>query len=268
MQEMSNLLAQHGLLLVFANVLLTQVGIPLPAVPMLIVAGAFAAQGLLALPALIAVTVAASLLGDTPWYFAGRRYGYRILRTLCRVSLEPDSCVKQTENIFERWGAPSLSVAKFIPGFSTVAPPLAGTMRLGFREFILYSAVGALLWAALPIAAGMFFQTEVEWVLTRLEDMGTSALLLIAALIAAYIGIKLVERYLLIRFLRTVRIGVQELRQMMAQGGVTVILDVRSASARKFDPRRIPGAIAVDMIAPELHLALVPPDQDVVVYCN
>lgn len=268
MQEMSNLLAQHGLLLVFANVLLVQIGIPLPAVPMLIVAGAFAAQGLLALPALIAVAVAASLLGDTPWYFAGRHFGHRILRTLCRVSLEPDSCVKQTENIFERWGAPSLSVAKFIPGFATVAPPLAGTMRLDFREFILYSAIGALLWAALPIAAGMFFQTEVEWVLSRLEGMGAGAALLIAALIAFYIGIKLVERYLLIRFLRTVRIGVEELHQMMEKGDMTVILDVRSASARKFDPRRIPGAIAVDMIAPELHLSSVPPDRDVVVYCS
>lgn len=144
MQEMSNLLAQHGLLLVFANVLLTQIGIPLPAVPMLIVAGAFAAQGLIALPALIAVTVAASLMGDVPWYFAGRRYGYRILRTLCRVSLEPDSCVKQTENIFERWGAPSLSVAKFIPGFATVAPPLAGSMQLGFGAFVIFSALGGL----------------------------------------------------------------------------------------------------------------------------
>jgi hypothetical protein len=124
------------------------------------------------------------------------------------------------------------------------------------------------LWAALPIAAGMLFQTEVEWVLSRLESMGSGALLLIAALIAVYIGIKLVERYLLIRFLRTVRIGVAELRQMMEKGGMTVILDVRSASARKFDPRRIPGAIAVDMIAPELHLASVPPDRDVVVYCS
>jgi membrane protein DedA with SNARE-associated domain len=235
---------------------------------MLIVAGAFAAQGLIALPALIAVTVAASLMGDVPWYFAGRRYGYRILRTLCRVSLEPDSCVKQTENIFERWGAPSLSVAKFIPGFATVAPPLAGTMQLGFGAFVIFSALGGLLWAAVPIAAGMFFQTEVEWVLSRLENMGAGALLLIAALIALYIGIKLVERYLLIRFLRTVRIGVEELHQMMAQSRVAVILDVRSASARRIDPRRIPGAIAVDMIAPEVHLALVPPDQDVVVYCS
>lgn len=268
MQEMSNLLAQHGLLLVFANVLLTQLGIPLPAVPMLIVAGAFVAQGLLALPALIVVAVAASLLGDTPWYFAGRRYGYRILKTLCRVSMEPDSCVKQTENIFERWGAPSLGVAKFIPGFATVAPPLAGTMRLGFGTFALFSALGALLWVAVPVAAGAFFHAEVEWVLSRLESMGAGALLLIAAGIAAYIGIKLAERYMLIRFLRTVRISVEELRQMMAAGGKPVILDVRSAAARKFDPRRIPGAIAVDMVAPELHLAAVPPDRDVVVYCS
>ena len=125
MQEMINLLSQHGLTIVFVNVLLTQLGAPVPAMPLLVVAGAFVAQGQLAPVPLLAVTIAASLLGDTPWYLAGRRYGYRVLRTLCRVALEPDSCVKQTENIFERWGPPSLMVAKYVPGFATVAPPLA-----------------------------------------------------------------------------------------------------------------------------------------------
>ena len=128
MEEMTSLLTQHGLALVFANVLLTQAGVPVPAIPILIVAGAFVSQGQIALAPLILVSVVASLVGDTLWYAAGRRYGYRILRTLCRIAIEPDSCVKQTETIFERWGAPSLMLAKYVPGFSTVAPPLAGTM--------------------------------------------------------------------------------------------------------------------------------------------
>ena len=127
MEQMVSLLAQHGLALVFANVLLAQAGIPIPAVPILVVAGAFVAQGQIALAPLVLVSVVASLIGDTLWYVAGRRYGYGVLRTLCRVAIEPDSCVKQTENIFERWGAPSLVLAKYVPGFSTVAPPLAGT---------------------------------------------------------------------------------------------------------------------------------------------
>src|SRR5690606_15677205 len=108
MEEITGLLAQHGLLLVFANVLLTQAGLPVPAVPMLVVAGALAAQGEFGYTALVLTAVVATLLGNIPWYFAGRRYGHRILSALCRIAIEPDSCVKQTESTFERWGASSL----------------------------------------------------------------------------------------------------------------------------------------------------------------
>lgn len=268
MQDISNLLAQHGLALVFANVLLTQLGLPLPAVPVLVVAGAFVAQGEIRLVPLLFAAVAASLLGDIPWYFAGRRYGSRILRALCRIAIEPDSCVRQTENIFERWGAPSLLVAKFIPGFATVAPPLAGTLRLEFGRFVAYSAFGALLWAVLPVAAGALLRSEVEWVLERLEAMGSGALWLIGAAILGYAGIKAIERYLLIRFLRMVRVSVAELRKMLEQGVRPVILDARSEAMRRLDPRRIPGAIAVDLEKPERYLSRVPPDRDVVVYCS
>ena len=268
MQEMMNLLSQHGLAIVFANVLLTQAGVPVPAMPMLIVAGAFVARGEIALGPLLAVTVFASLLGDAPWYLAGRRYGYRILRTLCRVAIEPDSCVKQTENIFERWGPPSLMVAKYIPGFATVAPPLAGTMKLAAPWFVVYSAVAAFLWAGLPIAVGAAFQAEVGRALAWLEGMGTGALIVIASVIALYVTVKLVERYLLIRFLRMARMSVDELREGLASGQHPVILDVRSRSARRLDPRHIPGSIPVDMAVPEAHLGAVLPDRDVVVYCS
>ncbi|MDP2241426.1 MAG: VTT domain-containing protein [Burkholderiales bacterium] len=268
MQDMSGLIAQHGLMLVFANVFLAQVGVPLPAVPMLVVAGALVAQGELAWAPLIAVTIAASLLGDTPWYIAGRRYGYRVLRTLCRIAIEPDSCVKQTENIFERWGAQSLMMAKFIPGFSTVAPPLAGAMKLGVARFMLYSAVSALLWAGVALAAGAFFHAEVEWALGWLGDMGGGALLAIAGAIVFYVAVKAVERYFLIRFLRMVRMSVEELHQLITQGAQPVILDARSSFSRRQDPRHIPGSIPVDIVAPEAHLGAVPPDRDVVVYCS
>src|SRR4051812_14325917 len=120
MEALRQLLAQHGLTLVFLNVLAAQIGLPIPALPMLIVAGALLAEGTMHVLPLALTVIVASLLGDFPWYLAGRRYGYRILRTLCRISIEPDSCVKQTENIFSRWGAPSLLVAKYVPGFSTV----------------------------------------------------------------------------------------------------------------------------------------------------
>ncbi len=265
---MTGLLAQHGLALVFANVLLTQSGVPVPAVPLLVIAGAFVGQGKIALAPLILVSVVASLIGDTLWYLAGRRYGYRILRTLCRITIEPDSCVKQTESIFERWGAPSLMVAKYVPGFSTAAPPLAGTMQLGLAPFLAYSAVAAALWAGLPIALGAIFHAEVESALAWLENMGAGAAAVIAAIVLFYIGIKALQRFMLIRFLRMVRVSVEELRELMGRDAKPVVLDVRSATARKLDPRRIPGAIWVDIAAPQAALVAVPPDRDVVVYCS
>jgi len=268
MEEMTSLLTQHGLALVFANVLLTQAGVPVPAIPILIVAGAFVAQGQIGPASLILVAVVASLIGDTLWYFAGRRYGYRILRTLCRVSIEPDSCVKQTENIFERWGAPSLMLAKYVPGFSTVAPPLAGTMRVGLPAFLGYSAVGALLWSGLPVVLGAIFHAEVGRALGWLEGMGTGAVMVIAAAVVLYIAVKSVQRYMLIRFLRMARISVEELRDLMRQESKPLVLDVRSAMARKLDPRRLPGAVAVDINAPQAALVAVPPDRDVIVYCS
>ena len=268
METLRQLLAEHGLTLVFGNVLLAQLGLPLPAVPILVVAGALVAEGTVNIFALAAAVVIASLCGDVPWYLAGKRYGYRVLRTLCRLSIEPDSCVKQTENIFMRWGPPSLIVAKYVPGFSTVAPPLAGTMRLGFGRFLAYSAAAALLWAAAPVLCGFFFRREVEWLLARLEAMGTGAVTIVVALILLYVVVKAIQRYLLIRFLRMIRIDVADLREMIDRGHQPIILDARSPLAREAEPRRIPGAIHVALESVEDILDTIPPDRDVVVYCS
>lgn len=268
METLRQLLAEHGLALVFANVLLAQLGLPLPAVPMLVVAGALVAEGTLHfLPLALAVMVA-SLAGDVPWYFAGRRYGYRVLRTVCRLSIEPDSCVKQTERIFTRWGPPSLIVAKYVPGFSTVGPPLAGAMQLRFGPFLAYSAAAALLWAATPVVAGILFHREVEWALKRLEAMGAGAVAVLAGLIVLYIAFKAVERYRLIRLLRMIRIDVGDLRGMIDARQEPFILDVRSALAREAQPRRIPGAIAVPLDLVESVFDRIPPDRDIVLYCS
>jgi membrane protein DedA with SNARE-associated domain len=268
LDALRDLLAEHGLTLVFANVLLTQLGLPVPSLPMLVVAGALVAEGTVHLLPLATVVIIASLLGDVPWYFAGKRYGYSVLRTLCRISMEPDSCVKQTENIFARWGAPSLIVAKYIPGFSTIAPPLAGAMRVSFGRFVAYSTAAALLWAAIPVSAGFFFRREVEWLLGWIETMGAGALGVFALLLLVYIATKAVQRVLLIRFLRMIRIDVHELNEMLQNGAEPVILDARSSVAREFEPRRIPGAIAVDLDSIEHTLAHVPAGHDVVVYCS
>ncbi|MBX3652133.1 MAG: VTT domain-containing protein [Burkholderiales bacterium] len=268
MHELTDLLARHGLLIVFANVLLTQAGLPVPAVPMLVVAGALVVQGAFGYAALLLVGMAATLLGHLPWYFAGRRYGHRVLGTLCRIAVEPDSCVRQTENLFERWGASSLVISKFIPGFSMVAPPLAGAMRLGLWSFLLFSAIGALLWAAAPVLLGAVFHAEVERALEWFAQLGTGALLLLGVLATAYVAIKAVQRYFFLRMLRAARVSVAELYELLNGELPPVVIDVRPAAVRRLDPRRIPGALAVNLEDAAAALPGLPPDRDVVVYCS
>lgn len=268
MEEIISLLAQHGLLLVFANVFLTQAGLPVPAVPILVVAGALAAQGEFGYTALVLIAVVATLLGNIPWYFAGRRYGHRILSALCRIAIEPDSCVKQTESTFERWGASSLIISKYIPGFATVAPPLAGAMHLGFWRFLRYSAAGALLWVMAPVLFGAYFHAEVERALQYLSELGSGALLLLGVLSVIYVSVKVTQRYLFLRVLRASRMTVHELRELLQGEMPPVVVDVRSDTVRRLDPRRIPGAIAVNMADAAAALHEIPPDRDVVVYCS
>jgi membrane protein DedA with SNARE-associated domain len=268
MEEMTGLLAQYGLALVFVNVLLTQLGAPVPAIPTLVVAGALVQQGGLPAGAVLAVAVAASLLGDLPWFIGGRAYGSRAINLLCKASIEPDVCVRQTESIFERWGAPSLIFAKFVPGFSIVAPPIAGAMRLAVLPFFLFSAIGAALWAGVAVAIGMVFHAQVDWLLKWLAEMGSRAALVIVTAVALYIAFRLVERWLLIRWLRMARISAGDLHELIQRAEQPVVLDARSAIARRIDPRRVPGARAVDLDDLERHLDGIPPDREVVIYCT
>ena len=268
MQEMTSLLAQYGLALVFLNVLLLQVGVPVPAVPTLMAAGALTVGGGLSLPAVIAVAVAASLAGDLIWYFAGRVYGFRVLRFLCRVSISPDSCVRDTESRFLRWGAASLIAAKFIPGFSTIAPPLAGALRIAFVPFLAYSAVSAALWAGIAVGAGVLFHRQVDWLLDELRRMGVYAIGVIGAALALFIAFKWWERRRFFAALRMARVPVEELYRLIEGGHAPVVVDVRSAQERRADPRRIRGAIAVDFDKLDAELAQLPPDRDIIVYCT
>ena len=267
MEEMTGPLVQYGLWLVFANVLLTQLGAPLPAIPTMIIAGAFAQQGYWPAALVVGVAVVASLIGDLPWFYAGRRYGRRVLDTLCRIAIEPDACVRQTENIFDRWGAPSLMVAKFVPGFATVAPPIAGAFKLALAPFLAYSAVGAALWAGAAVVVGVIFHAQVDSALRWLAEMGGWSALVIGVIAGLYIAIKWLERRFFMRLMRMARVTTDELHELMQTGAAPVILDVRSAAARKLDPRRIPGALIVDTAAPVLHADILP-DRDVVVYCT
>jgi hypothetical protein len=267
MEHISALLAQYGLAFVFFNMFLEQVGAPVPAVPTLMVAGALAAGGGPTLSAIVVAAVFGSLLGDLIWYIAGRIYGFRVLQLLCRISISPDSCVRQTEARFMRWGAPSLILAKFVPGFSTVAPPVAGAMHLPFGAFLIYSVIGAVLYAAAAAGVGMFFHREIDWLLGRLEAMGIYAIVIIALALAGFIAFKWWDRKRFFKALRMARMPVPELHDLIDAGGTPLVVDVRSAGARSLDPRRIPGALAVDIEKIDEHLSGLPPDRDIILYC-
>src|SRR5947209_3123356 len=269
MQELIDLIARYGLALVFINVLVEQVGLPVPAVPTLIVAGALAAAGELSAAAVFGVAVLACFIGDGLWFAGGRIYGRRVMSLLCRVSLSPDSCVRQSEYHFERWGKAALVVSKFVPGLSTVTPPLAGAMRMGWPSFVLLNGIGIVLWAGVPIGAGMLFHDQIGRVIARLEGYGTVAIILVGALLAAYVAFKWWERRRFYRALRLARITVEELRSLIEGGKQPVVVDVRSEVSRKADSRFIPGALAIDPAAEiDARLRQLPKDRDIVFYCT
>lgn len=258
----------YGVPLVFFNVLLEQLGLPVPAVPALIVAGALSRDGRMSSTHVLLASVAASLLADSLWFALGRRYGYRILRTLCRISLSPDSCVRDTEARFERWGLKSLLIAKFIPGFSTVAPPLAGASRQSTAAFLLYDGIGALIWAGSAVAAGRAFHKAIDRVLGALENLGGWAVLLVSCSLAAMVILKWWQRVTFMKQLRLARIRPEELKQLLDSGSAPVIVDVRNPSGRKRDPRRIPSAILAENDAIADHLGHLPPLTEIVLYCT
>src|SRR6266540_5623939 len=204
MSTLIHYLVRYGVSLVFLNVFAEQIGMPVPAVPTLIVAGALARNGRMSSTHTILIAaVAASLIADWIWFLLGRRYGYRILRTLCRISLSPDSCVRDTEARFERWGMKSLLFAKFVPGFSTVAPPLAGAGKRSTLAFLLYDGVGALLWAGAAVGAGRLFHHAIAEIVHYLENLGVWAIVVLVAALALFVLVKWAQRA---HFLRQLRI--------------------------------------------------------------
>jgi membrane protein DedA with SNARE-associated domain/rhodanese-related sulfurtransferase len=268
MDAITTLAEQYGVGLIFLNVLLDQLGVPVPALPTLIVAGALVADGKLSGFAVMGVTVVASAFADTVWYLAGWRYGNKVMRTLCRISLSPDSCVRQTEVRFERWGASLLIFAKFVPLVAMIAPPLAGAMRVGWPTFLLFSTLAAILWSTAGIGAGLLFHAQIEYILAGLEDMGRWSPILIGLILVAYVLVKDLQRRRFFRMLRMARITVGELQALIQAGAKPTIIDVRSPTARARDGRRIPGALLVDMVELEKEFPELPTDRDIVVYCT
>lgn len=254
-------------MLVFFNVLLEQLGAPIPAVPTLVVAGALTVDGHFSAMTTVALAVLASGIANFTWYLAGRRHGRRVLGLACRITLSPDACVRGTENVFGRWGIATLLVARFVPGVSSVAAPLAGAMRMGAGRFILYDTLGTTAWAALFVGSGVVFHQQANTILALVSDLGGNALAAIVAVLVLYVSLRWIERRRLLRFVRARRIGPAELKAMIESGSAPIIIDVRSTAAREADPRRIPDALEIELADVGTALSHVPRDREIVIFC-
>lgn len=263
MDTLIHLIGTYGLWVVFIAVLIDQGGIPLPAWPALIVISAMTVDAGGSLWPIVLVAALAALLADAVWYLGGRRFGGRLIRLLCRLSLSPDSCVGTTRGIYARWGAPALVVAKFVPGFAAIATSLAGQMRTGVLRFAFFDGLGALLWAIAAVALGAIFHAAVNDVLAQLELLGQLSLIVLLAVVVLFVAWKAWKRQRFLHSIRMARISVAELRQALGDGGGPLVLDVRPDSLRAASGW-IPGAIRASRVE-DLALA---PQQEAVVYCD
>lgn len=261
-------LVDHGASVLFLVVFVEQVGLPIPAIPLLIAAGALVGAGKMSLVTALLVPVAASLPPDLAWYYLGRVKGGKVLGFLCRMSLEPDSCVRDTENLFHRHGPRALLLAKFIPGFSTVAPPLAGIVGMGAATFLFYDTAGALIWAGLCVGVGALFSNQLEQVALLFDQTGGWFLTIIGVGLVGFIAYKFLHRQKFLRDFRMAKITVDELKQRMDAGDLITILDVRHPLALELDPDTIPGALNFLMEEIEHRHHEIPRDRDIILYCS
>jgi membrane protein DedA with SNARE-associated domain len=269
MQETVQFVLRHGYAILFAAVLAEQLGLPLPSSPFLLAMGALAGIGRFSLSFSLLLAVIASLLADTVWYWLGRRRGYKILNLLCRISLEPDSCVRRTSDVFTHYGPEALLFAKFIPGLSTVAPPMAGLIRMPMWRFLLNDGGGALAWAGAFAGLGFVFRTQLERVAERALNTGVGIMFLVIALVGGWVGWKFFQRKRFMRKLRVSRITPDELHDKMQGGEQVLIVDLRDArELAADDAARLPGAIHVPLDQLESRHEDIPRDREIVLYCS
>ena len=268
MREILQFLIAHGYTILFFWVMAEQIGLPLPSAPMLLAAGALAGAGRMNIRSAVLLAMIAALTADSLWYELGKRRGARVLTFLCRISLEPDSCVRRTQNLFTKYGARALLAAKFVPGLGSIATPLAGISRVSWPRFLLFDAVGTLLWAGAFTEAGYLFSDRLEKTAIYAAGFGASLSVLLFGSPAAYILWKYFERRRYMRGLRMARIEPGELRQRIDAGEPVMVVDLRHSSDFEQDPEMVPGAVHMDAEELERATFALPTDREIILYCT
>lgn len=265
LEQAADFLIRHGYVVLFGWVLIEQLGLPIPAAPLLIAAGALARAGKMNLTFALTLAFIAVILADLFWYSLGRYRGGRILKLLCRISLEPDSCVRRTENLFIRHGVRSLLVAKFIPGLNTAAPSLAGVFRMPVRRFLIFDSLGGFLWVVTVTSLGLILGDQLERISLR---WGGWLVAVLAGGLTAYVLWKFIQRRRFLRRLRIARITPNELMDKLTAKENISIVDLRQPMDIEAFPQMIPGALRIAMEEIEERHGEIPRDRDVVLYCS
>jgi membrane protein DedA with SNARE-associated domain/rhodanese-related sulfurtransferase len=265
MNDPTEILLAHGYMVLFVAVAAEQIGVPIPAGPVLIAAGALAGLHRMSLPGALLLAVAGCLFSDSVWYFLGRRRGGRILGFFCRVSLEPDTCVSNMQSFYSRYGPKSLLFAKFVPGLGALGPPMAGAVHLAEWKFFSLDAGGALAWSGTYFALGWIFRTQLKELGVRLAGFGAVVATVAAVALASYITYKYLQRRRIYRSLRIARISPLDLRKRMDAGEKLTIVDLRNPI--EWREGWIPGSLK--LVSDELD-SMVPTLEpgDVVLYCS
>lgn len=261
-------LLRHGYSVLLAVVFAEQIGLPFPATPFLLAAGALAGRGHMSFWLCLVFSSVCAVLADALWFVLGRKKGISVLQFLCRISLEPDSCVRRTEGVFAKQGARSLLIAKFVPGLGTAAPPLAGIFHMRGRKFLLWDFLGSALWAGTFLLLGYIFSGQIEVIAERAASLGGGLMALIIGALAGYITWKFISRQRFLRELRIGRISPAELKEKIDAGEELVIVDLRHSLDFEADPETIPGAFRMDVKDLEEHADRLPPDREVILYCT
>jgi membrane protein DedA with SNARE-associated domain/rhodanese-related sulfurtransferase len=263
-----HILLTYGYVLLFAWVLVEQMGVPLPATPILVAAGALSAEHQLSFPLALLAGLSATLMADSAWYLIGRKYGHVVLRILCKLSMEPTVCVRRTQDSFGRRREVTLMIAKFVPGLATLAPPVAGENGMNFARFAFYDGIGATLWLTALLALGRFFGDILKHDPSLLNWVGrfSGALLLVGILV--FFGVRVYRRRVLLKKLIQSRLEPEELKRLLDAGAPVYIVDLRHPLELLPDPFTLPGALHLspDTLAAR-HLE-IPRDRDVVLYCT
>jgi membrane protein DedA with SNARE-associated domain len=266
--EVTQFLIQQGYVVLFLWVLLAQIGLPIPIVPILIAAGALAGFGKLNFGLVFGLALLAALLSDQVWYQVGLHRGSKVLSFLCHVSLDPDSCVRRATRIFARYGARSLLVAKFFPGMATIAPPLAGIFHMRLVRFLLFDGLGTFIWVGVFVLLGYQFGREFEDFISTHGGMGSWVELLVPVGLAAYIAWKYIQRKRFLHQLTIARITPEEVKQKLDAGEDILILDLRDAFEFEMDPRTIPGAFQLSIEELEEQHQKIPRNREIVLFCT